>query len=139
MCAMRYIKTATHHTHFRHKTNDKMPSFELVVRLNDWQHLLDITTCETLAEIRKRIKSVFNIDLSNGEYILEIYDTKLDDYIVLTERYLVELHKSLSTTTTTTTQRLKARLEPLDWQSKCIYSTKDNIWWPGCVLVMVED
>jgi hypothetical protein len=97
-----------------------MSSFELVIRLKYWQHLLIATTNETVAEIKKRIESICRIDLSNGEYVLEIYDTKLEDYIVLTERYLMELIKSLSTTTTTT-QRFKARLEPLHRKGKSTY------------------
>lgn len=88
-----------------------MSSFELVVRLNSYQYLIKIITQETVPQIKTRIKSMCNVDLTNGEYILEVYDTTLDDYIVLTERYLMELKKHLLTTTTI--QRLQARLEPL--------------------------
>jgi hypothetical protein len=96
-----------------------MRLFELVVHLNDLQHLLNITTDETLDEIKMRIESMCRVGLGNGEYILEIYDTMLNDYVVVTERYWIELNKSLSTATTT--QRLKARLESLHRNSKYVF------------------
>jgi len=96
-----------------------MRLFELVIHFKDGQYLLSIATDETLADIKMKIESMCKVDLSNREYILEIYDTKLNAYVVLTERYFMELNKILSTAATT--QRLKARLEPLHRNGKYVF------------------
>ncbi|CAF0980822.1 unnamed protein product [Adineta steineri] len=74
-----------------------MSMIELVVCWNNWQYLLKTTTNESLIDIKNRIKSKSGIDATSEDYVLEVYDADLGDYVVLTTEYLEELKNDLST------------------------------------------
>ena len=84
-----------------------MASFDLAVRFKHWQYLLNINANETLNQLKNRIASTCGVDLNNEEYVLEIFDDCLDQYVVFTPRYLTELYKGLQIATS---RRFNTRL-----------------------------
>ncbi len=96
----------------------EMVSFCLVISYKHWQYRLNISTNETFNEIKNRIISTCGIDLSDKGYVLEIYNDSLEQYVVLTQRYLTELYKSLPVTPI---QTLDARLSPQHLEGKSRY------------------
>ena len=90
-----------------------MAVFGLVVHFKNRRCLLNIAINETLSNINKGIASICNIDLTDGEHIIEILDKRLNDYVVLTEQYLIYLKKGLPTT-----RKLEGRFTPYRRSSK---------------------
>lgn len=68
---------------------------------------MKINTNETFAQLKSRIASTCGIQLCSEQYKIEIKDHCLSQYVVLTERYLTELHKNL---VAVQTQKLEIRI-----------------------------
>ena len=67
--------------------------FFLLVQFTYRSHKFRIPLTVNVEDIRRKVGRYFSIDME--KFLLEIYDQRLDMYLLLNDRYLAKMHKNI--------------------------------------------
>ena len=63
---------------------------KFAVNFGSRKYFLSVTNNEKLSLVKNRIELLCGVDFSQDDYVLEIYDSDVEEYVVLNQRYLTE-------------------------------------------------
>lgn len=72
-----------------------MPPTKIAVNFRERKFFLNVLNDEPLWYFQIRIKVLCGVALNNDDYTIEVYDSDLEEYVVLSQPYLTEIHNNI--------------------------------------------